>query len=106
MSTPAQDAFNEHAAALRALGEALSRASSIRYLAAPGTGSSHHPGGIPNPTLDIVLEPRRAEVGAAITRATIALWPMTGTVLEHVAALDEATAAWSGDTHTGKKRSA
>lgn len=94
---PAQEAFNEHAEALRRLGAALTTASSIRYEAAPGSSPSHSRGGIPNPTLDIVMEPRRSEVGAAITRATLALWPMTAAVNDSTEALYAAIAAWQGE---------
>jgi len=95
MSTSAETAFNEHAAALRDLGDALTTASSVRWEASRGAVRSSD--GVPNPTLDIVLDPLRAEVSASITRTALALWPLTEEVKAQTTALRAAVRAWSGE---------
>lgn len=97
MSIPPETAFNDHAAALRALGDSLRTAAEIRYLPAPGAAGIGG-GGIPNPTLDTVLEPRRAEVSAEMTRTAIGLWKATEEVKAMTARITLAVARWHGES--------
>lgn len=95
--TPIETAFNEHAAALRALGASLTAANSVRYEPSPGMAREGSRG-IPNPTLDTVLDPRRAEVSAAMTRAAFVLWKATEEIQTLTENIDTAVARWQGET--------
>lgn len=99
MTSPAETAFNEHAAALRRLGASLGTASSIRYEASPGMARTSSADGIPNPTLDIVLDQRRSAVSDEVTRAAFDLWRATEIVNALTERLDTAIERWQGDRH-------
>lgn len=96
MPTLAQEAYNAHCDALRALGKALEAAAAIRWEPSPATPPSRG-GAVPNPTLDTVLDPRRLGVSEEITRTTVSLWPMTEKVVSMTEALDAAVARWEGE---------
>lgn len=95
MPTLAQDAFNAHADALRDLGKALSAAAAVRWEPSPVTPSSSR--GVPNPTLDTVLDPRRLGVSEEITRTTVGLWPLTEKIQSMTSDLHAAVARWEGE---------
>lgn len=97
MSLSPETAFNDHAAALRDLGKALAIAAEVRYLSAPGSAREGSRG-IPNPTLDTVLEPRRVAVSAEMTRAAVGLWKATDEVKAMTAKVNSAVAVWHGET--------
>ena len=97
--TPIETAFNDHATALRALGASLGAAASVRYEAPPGMASQGSRG-IPNPTLDIVLDARRSAVSDEMTRAAFVLWKATEDVKALTAKIDTAVARWQGEPVT------
>lgn len=93
--TSPETAFNELAAALRALGSSLESAVSIRYEPSPGMVRSGE--GPANPTLDTVLDPRRSAVSAEVTRTTVKLWHMTREVNQLTEQLTSAVLRWEGE---------
>ena len=97
MPTLAQEAFTAHADALRALGKALEAAAAVRWEPSP-VSPPVGGGGISNPTLDTVLDPRRLGVSEEITRTTIALWPLTEKVTHMTDALTAAVSRWEGES--------
>jgi len=100
-ATSPEIAFNELAAALRAVGSALEAAVSVRYEPSPGMVRSGD--GPANPTLDTVLDPRRAAVSAEVTRATVQLWAMTRDAVTLERLLTSAVLAWEGEpSHSPK----
>lgn len=96
MSLPPEQAFNDHAAALRRLGDALRTAAEVQYLPAPGSAREGSRG-IPNPTLDTVLEPRRVKVSAEMTRTAVGLWKATEAVEAMTQNINNAVAEWHGE---------
>lgn len=91
-----ETAFNEHAAALRALGAALTTAESVRFEAPPGSAREGSRG-VPNPTLDTVLDPRRSAVSDEVARAAVTLRQMTEATALLTSKVDHAVARWQGE---------
>ncbi|MBP2323314.1 hypothetical protein JOF56_003699 [Kibdelosporangium banguiense] len=98
MST-AKDDYKTLIDTIRKLGLALSPALAAQYEAPPrsrhSTGSAES-GGVRNPTLDTVLDPRRLALSDEI-RATATTLRKARNVLEpHIAALNAAVTRWEG----------
>lgn len=96
MDTPdAQSAYAEIVMTLRDLGAALRPAVAAQYDAPPsGTGARE---GIPNPTLDIVSDPRRLELSDEVRRTTLAMVATARQLAGHATALRSALAQWEGE---------
>lgn len=99
MSDTIEHVFNNHAAVLRDLGRALTTAHEIRFTAAPGSAREGSRG-IPDPTLDTVMEPRRVAVSDAIGRAGAVLRKASDEVRAITSVLDSSVAAWHGEPLT------
>ncbi len=85
-------------AEMRQLGAALIPAHAARYEAPPQSGATREKNerGVRNPTLEIVLDPRRTAVSEAIDTATSALRQARHILTPHTPALMSAVARWEG----------
>ena len=99
MST-VQENYTDLITLLRELGPALSAATAVQYEAPPQSGSvkAKNDKGVKNPTLEIVLDPRRMAVSQSITDAAAALRQATATLAPHVPTLRSSVARWEGST--------
>lgn len=97
MST-VQESYMDLVHVMRGLGPALSAATAVQYEAPPQSGASKEKNdkGVKNPTLEIVLDPRRMAVSQAITEASAALRQATATLQPHLPALRASVARWEG----------
>ncbi len=99
MSTTIQEAYSDLVEAVRSLGAVLRPAVDARYEAPPGVGgasadaASH---GIPNPTLAIVIDPRRAALSDEIACVVSDLQPMTQRIRNRTENVSRALASWEG----------
>lgn len=95
-----QDNYAALVTLLRDLGEALRPAVAAMYDAPPRRRVSADPvstsNGVPNPTLDVVMDPRRAAVSDAVSRSCSALRQARLLLDSHPEALRKATARWEG----------
>lgn len=89
-------AFSATVTALRALGAALGPAVDVRFEAPPGFRAVPNRDGVLNPTLDLVTDPRRVELGRAITAAHRDLVGMAHALRLRTEDLRGALAAWEG----------
>ena len=96
MPTEIESAYTAHVEALKALGSALSAATAVQYIAPPRMAPQPSNNGIPNPTLDIVLDKRRSEVSDAVVRATRSLRRSTAEAIATTGTLSSALARWEG----------
>lgn len=95
-----QDAYTAAVVALREAGELLRPAVAARY-EAPPQGAVRQPAegtasGVPNPTLDIVLDPRRMELSDTIGDMTKTLRRAASDLSAATAHLNVALARWEG----------
>jgi len=96
-----ESAYAAAVLALRELGKALPPAIAARYEAPPGClSSTGSPVGVPNPTLDITLDPRRRAVSDEVTGVTFELTRYAQGLAGASARLRTVTARWDG-THEG-----
>ena len=93
--TTVQNDYTRLVQTLRGIGEALAPAVEARY-DAPPSGAAHGGGQVPNPTLDIVLDPRRMALSAEVDKVSIALRRATATLEPRIKALTTATRRWEG----------
>ena len=100
MPTEIETAFANHVEAIRALGITLSAATAVQFIAPPRMAQQQSLNGIPNPTLDIVLDKRRSEVSDAVVRATRSLRRQTAQAIATTGTLSSALQRWEG-THSG-----
>ena len=96
MPTEIERAFTDHVEALRALGSVLTAATAVQYIAPPRMAPQQSLNGIPNPTLDIVLDKRRSDVSDAVTRATSSLRRQTAGAIATTTVLTAALSRWEG----------
>lgn len=89
-----QGAFRDLVITVRELGEILSPAVAARYDAPPGGAGGG--GQIPNPTLDIVLDPRRLALSDEVSKSTTDIRRVTRLLGEHTEALRRAVTRWEG----------
>ena len=99
MST-VHESYNDLCQTLRDLGAALIPAVAAQYEAPPQSGASKEKNdkGIKNPTLEIVLDPRRDAVSTEIGSTASAIRQATALLAPHVPALRSAVARWEGST--------
>lgn len=91
-----ESAYRDLVITLRELGRVLGPAVEARY-DSPGSVASD---GVPNPTLDVVIDPRRWALSDEVTKATYALRLADLNLTRRLAALDAALSAWEGEeTH-------
>ncbi len=97
MST-VQESYTDLITVLRELGPALSAATAVQYEAPPQSGSvkEKNDKGVKNPTLEIVLDPRRMAVSGSISDAAAAIRQATSILSPHVPALRASVARWEG----------
>lgn len=100
MTATIQTAYTDHVEALKALGSTLSAAVAVRYIAPPSMTPQPSISGIPNPTLDIVLDTRRSFLSDEVTRAMHALQHITAQAEATNRYLLSAIGRWEG-THPG-----
>lgn len=93
-----KESYGDLVETLKALGAILGPATAVQYEAPPlsprGKGSSV--GGVRNPTLEIVMDPRRSAVSDGITAADTALRHARAILSPHIPALQLAVARWEG----------
>ena len=104
MTTEIETAFANHVEAIRTLGTTLAAATAVQFIAPPRMAPTHSLNGIPNPTLDIVLDKRRSEVSDAVVGATRSLRRQTAQAIATTGTLSSALARWEG-SHPGDKSS-
>jgi len=102
MSTPptTQETYADLVLTLRDLGTILGAAVGAQY-EAPPSGVARGSSQIPNPTLDIVLDPRRLALSEAVARTAADLRRATRLVGPHVTHLQNAVARWEGGEEGG-----
>ncbi len=98
MTSPIQESYGELVQILRELGRELIPATAAQYEAPPASGASKEKNdkGVQNPTLEIVLDPRREAVSDAIRAADTALRIARDQLAPHVPALRSSVARWEG----------
>ena len=96
MPTEIETAYADHVEALRALGSLLTTATAVQFIAPPRMAPQTSTNGIPNPTLDIVLDKRRSEVSDAVIGATRSLRRQTAQAIATAGTLSSALARWEG----------
>lgn len=92
-----KESYGDLVTTMRALGAALIPATAARY-EAPPNGSSQTPsiGGIRNPTLDIVSDPRRSALSDEVSKTDTALRQARAILAPHINTLQHAVARWEG----------
>lgn len=96
--TDIHEAYRDLITTLRDLEGVLRPAVAAQYDAPPGGTSDAAPNGIPNPTLDTVIDARRSGLSDEIRRTSSVLIAATRTIQPQVPALGAALARWEGDT--------
>lgn len=95
MSDIAHD-YNRMIATLRELERTLNAARAVQFLPPPGGTSDLAPNGIPNPTLDTVIDPRRAALSQAIREAGAEMRDISKRVTDNTNHLRKALERWEG----------
>lgn len=98
MTSPIHESYGELVQILRELGRELIPATAAQYEAPPASGASREKNdkGVKNPTLEIVLDPRREAVSAAIRDVDNSLRHARNLLAPHVSALQSAVGRWEG----------
>lgn len=99
-----KEAYRDLVDTLRDLGAALIPARAAQFEAPPrgsrGKESVSESRGVRNPTLDIVMDPRRSALSDRISDADTALRLARQTLAPHATALQQAVARWEGQEGT------
>lgn len=82
---------------LRGLGAALGPAVEVQH-DAPVGGAAKGPGLVPNPTSDIVFDPRRMALSDEIEKTSVAIRKATALLYPHINTLTNATRRWEGES--------
>lgn len=92
------DTYGDLVQTMRELGRELIPANAARYEAPPQSGASKEKNdkGVKNPTLEIVLDPRRQAVSDEIDATASALRQARALLAPHIPALRAAVARWEG----------
>lgn len=90
-----EGAFSDLVDIARRLGAILPAALAARYEAPPG-GAAHSGGLTRNPTLDVVVDPRRWELSLQVSRTNMALRAAYLNLQAAHRDLDRALSAWEG----------
>lgn len=92
------DAYGDLVVTMRELGRELIPATAAQYQAPPQSTASKQSNdrGVKNPTLEIVLDPRRQAVSSAIDATAAAIRQARALLTPHVPALRAAVARWEG----------
>jgi hypothetical protein len=98
----AKDSFKQLIDTMTRLGGVLSPAIVAQYEAPPGGSASKDSAynGVPNPTLDTVLDPRRLALSDQIRAANSALLKARAILDPHIPALHAAVSRWEGQEGT------
>lgn len=95
-----QQSYTDLVEVMRGLGAALIPATAAQFEAPPRARkikeAVSESKGIPNPTLDVVLDPRRSAVSDEIASTAAALRQATATLAPHIKNLRRAVARWEG----------
>lgn len=97
MKPTVREAYADLIDTLKNLEEVLRPAVAAQYDAPPGGTSDAAPNGIPNPTLDTVIDPRRSDLSDEIKRTAVTLSNVARQIHPHVPALRAALSRWEGD---------
>lgn len=81
---------------VRVLQRLLNAGRAAQFSPPPGGTSDPAPNGIPNPTLDTVIDPRRMRLSQAMRETGAALADLTAQVAHISAHLEKALAGWEG----------
>lgn len=98
MSTTIRDRYDRFISAIRDLEKVLGPAVAAQYEAPPGGSGELAPNGIPNPTLDTVIDPRRLTLSEAIGKTSELLGLTTEQLAAQTAQLSGALSRWEGST--------
>lgn len=91
-----REAYTDLIDTLKALEKVLGPAVAAQYSSPPGGTGELAPNGIPNPTLDTVIDPRRDALSDAV-RSTAATLSNAARILKpHVPSLEKALQRWEG----------
>lgn len=92
------DAYGDLVLTMRELGRELIPATAAQYHAPPQSGATKEKNekGIKNPTLEIVLEPRRLALSTEIDATASALRQARALLMPHIPALRSSVARWEG----------
>jgi hypothetical protein len=92
-----KESYGDLVTTMKELGAALIPATAVQYEAPPnGAASALSVGGVRNPTLDIVSDPRRSALSNEVAATDIALRQARALLGPHIDALQQATARWEG----------
>jgi len=91
-----REAYADLIATLKGLEKVLGPAVAAQYSPPPGGTGDRAPNGIPNPTLDTVIDPRRDCLSDEIRRTAAALHRAAETIKPQVPALGAALSRWEG----------
>lgn len=100
MSYTIRSAYMKHITTLRNLEKVLGPATAAQYSPPPGGTGELAPNGIPNPTLDTVIDPRRSALSDAVKACATALSESARTIDAQTEALSAALSRWEG--HEGE----
>ncbi len=95
-----QESYTDLVTTARELGTALRSATAVQYEAPPQSGATKEKNdkGVKNPTLEIVLDPRRDAVSTEIGLTAAALRQAVAILSPHIPALHAAVARWEGSS--------
>lgn len=100
MSETIQQSYTDLVEVMRGIGAALIPANAARYEAPPRARKTKEAvsesKGIPNPTLDVVLDARRSALSDEITSTARTLRHATALLKPHINELRRAVARWEG----------
>lgn len=96
-TTTVRESYADLIDTLKSLEKVLGPAVAAQFSPPPGGTGDPAPNGIPNPTLDTVIDPRRDNLSEEIRRTAEALTRAALTIKPQVPALGAALARWEGD---------
>ena len=92
-----RESYGDLVKTMKDLGAALIPATAVQYEAPPnGAAQTLSVGGVRNPTLDIVSDPRRSALSDEVAATATALRQARAILGPRVTALQQATARWEG----------
>lgn len=92
----AAEAYNGVLAELAVLRQLLNASHAAQYSPPPGGTSDPAPNGIPNPTLDTVIDPRRMRLSQVMKESGAALDVIAADISHTAKYLSAALAGWEG----------
>ncbi|WP_442913225.1 DUF7169 domain-containing protein [Kribbella sp. CA-293567] len=100
MPSTLRNSYSELISSLRDLEKVLGPATAAQYSPPPGGTGELAPNGIPNPTLDTVIDPRRMALSDAVKACAATLRESSRLLNQETEALSAALTRWEG--HEGE----